>query len=325
MKEYILCESSLDFKYKMIFSKLDKDFVIIEGGFIKLMKVLIRNKSFYHIRYIKNRGFILTFFRLVLIYFCTKISNSKIIFTCHNIYEHNFKSRLFNDFIRNFVVLISNHIFVFHKDLINYLPTFSKNKISVATFGNYKKFIENQTLPNKDFQKNYSDWLNQKNIKSPDLISISAAKRNNLEFLIDGVINTQISTLIIAPNSKIDLPNEASDIFIYKKFVFLEVKTILNTQNNFVGFIGHENISVPTSLYMYASYNIPIIAFNIEPVNSIITMYQLGILIKNSEELEKAYYTILDNYNTYVENAVFFLKENSWEKSAFVHKDIFKC
>ena len=43
----------------MIFSKLDKDFVIIEGGFIKLMKVLIRNKSFYHIRYIKNRGFIL--------------------------------------------------------------------------------------------------------------------------------------------------------------------------------------------------------------------------------------------------------------------------
>ena len=44
MKKYILCESILGFKYKMIFSKLDKDIVIVEGGFIKLMKVLIRKK-----------------------------------------------------------------------------------------------------------------------------------------------------------------------------------------------------------------------------------------------------------------------------------------
>ena len=119
------------------------------------------------------------------------------------------------------------------------------------------------------------------------------------------------------------MPRKASNIFIYRNFVFSEVKGILNTKNNIIGFIGHDNVSVPTSIYMYASYNIPIIAFNIEPVNSILASYQLGISINNSEELEKAYYMILNNYDIYVENAVLFLNENCWVKSALVHRNIF--
>jgi len=324
MKKYILCESILGFKYKMIFSKLDKDIVIVEGGFIKLMKVLIRKKSFYHIRYIKNRGFILTFFRLVLIYFCAKISNSKIIFTCHNIYEHNFKSRLFNDFIRNFVVLISNHIFVFHKDLINYLPKYSKNKICVASFGNYKNFIESQTITNKDFQKNYSNWLNKKNIKSPDLISISAAKKNKLFFFIEN-IERKYNFTIISPFVYFDTMDISDNIFIYNKtFVKYEVNSILNNLHQKIGILGHDNFSVPTSVYMFASYNIPVIVLDCSPLNSIINEYRFGEIVKHPNDLNPCILKIQKNYKLYQSRCKEFINKNSWDNSIEIHKSVFK-
>jgi len=324
MKKYILCESRLDFKYKMIFSKLDKDLVIVEGGLKKLIKNLIRKKSFYHIRYIKNRGFFLTLFRLVLIYICTKISNSKIIYTCHNIYEHNFKSRLYNDFIRNFVVLISNHIFVFHKDLINYLPSFSKNKISVGTFGNYKKFIEGQTLPNKDFQKNYSAWLNKKNIKSPDLISISAAKKNRLFFFIEN-INKKLNFLIISPFVYFDTTNNLDNVFIYNKsFVKHEINSILNDPHQKIGILGHDNLSVPTSIYMFASYNIPVIVLNVRPLNSLIEEYRFGEIVKHPNELSLCISKIQKNYKSYQSRCKKFINKNTWDNSIKIHKSVFK-
>jgi len=319
----LLSESKIDYKYSNIYNRID-NLEPLEGTFLFLMKKLISSRnSIYHIRYIKYKNFISSFSRLLIIFLISRISQSKIVWTCHNIYEHNIPSKRANIILRLFITTIVSDIIVFHEDLLKYLPKNSLKKTTVACFGDFKSFIENQKVINNDFKDKYHKWLKSKKSSYPNIVSISAAKKNNLKLLIDGVANTQINTLIIAPNSKIEVPKEASNIFIYRNFVFSEVKTILNTKNNFIGFIGHENISVPTSLYMYASYKIPIIAFNIEPVNSIITMYQLGISIKNPQELEKAYYTILDNYDTYVENVLFFLKENSWEKSALVHRDIF--
>ena len=202
MKKYILCESRLDFKYKMIFSKLDNDFEIIEGGFIKLMKVLIRKKSFYHIRYIKYRGPIITFLKYIIIFIISKVSNSKIIWTCHNIYEHNIRSKNINYILRYFISKISSDIVVFHKDLIKYLPKSAKYKIHVASFGNFKSFIENQKKENIDFTFKYNAWLNKISILSPDIISISAAKKNNLKFLFNGVNDKNINCLVINPIAK---------------------------------------------------------------------------------------------------------------------------
>ena len=324
MKKYILCESRLDFKYKMIFSKLDKDFVIIEGGFMKLMKVLIRKKSFYHIRYIKNRGFILTFLSLIIIYFCTKLSNSKIIFTCHNIYEHNFKSKVYNDFIRNFVVLISDHIFVFHKDLINYLPIFSKNKISVATFGNYKEFIKDQTLINKDFQNNYTEWLNIKKISSPDLITISTAKNNKLSFFIEN-IDRSLNFTIIAPFVYFDKTGISDNIFIFNKsFVKSEIKSILNNHNEIIGVIAHDNLSVPTSIYMFASFRIPVIVLDINPLNSLVKEFGIGEVVKSQNDVNLSIMKIKKNYKSYQIKCKEFISINSWDNSIDIHKSVFK-
>jgi hypothetical protein len=129
--------------------------------------------------------------------------------------------------------------------------------------------------------------------------------------------------LVINPKNKNDYGELSDNIFFYREFVNKEVYDILNLSKNIIGYVGHDNISVPTSIYMYATYNIPIIAYDVKPVNSIITKYELGITIKHSNELENAYKTLIDNYEFYVKNLSFFLQENSWEKSALVHKEIF--
>ena len=324
MKKYILCESRLDFKYKMIFSKLDKDFVIIEGGFIKLMKVLIRKKSFYHIRYVKYRGSIITFLKLLIIFIFCKFSQSKIIWTCHNIYEHNFKSKVYNDFIRNFIALISDYIFVFHKDLINYLPIFSKNKISVATFGNYKEFIEDQTLINQDFQNSYTKWLNLKKIPSPDLITISAAKNNKLSFFIEN-IDKSLNFTIIAPYVYFDETSISDNIFIFNRsFVKSEVKSILNNHNEIIGVIAHDNLSVPTSIYMFASFRIPVIVLDINPLNSLVKDFGIGEVVESKNDVNLSVMKIRKNYKLYQFKCTEFIRINSWDNSIDIHKSVFK-
>ena len=323
MEKYILCESRLDFKYRNIFSEFDSN-ILIEGRWLKLLNILIRNKSFYHIRYIKNRGFLSTFLRLVIIYFCTKFSNSKIIYTCHNIYEHNFKSRVYNDFIRYFVVLISDHIFVFHKDLINYLPIISKNKISVATFGNCKEFIENQTLINNNFQNNYSEWLNKKNTTAPDLITISAAKNNKLSFFIEN-IDRSFNFTIISPFVYFDETGISDNIFIFNKsFVKSEIKTILNNHNEIIGVIAHNNLSVPTSIYMFASFGIPVIVLDIKPLNSLVNEFGIGEIVGSQNDVNLSIMKIKKNYKSYQNKCKEFICINSWDNSIDIHKSVFK-
>ena len=319
----LLSESKIDYKYSNIYNRID-NLEPLEGTFLFLIKKLIsRRNSIYHIRYIKYKNFISSFSRLLIIFLISRISQSKIVWTCHNIYEHNIPSKRANIILRLFITTISSNIIVFHEDLLKYLPKNSLKKTTVACFGDFKSFIENQKVINNDFKDKYRSWLKSKNSSYPNIVSISAAKKNNLKLLIDGVTNKDINCLIINPKSTFDYKELGNNIFFYKKFVYGDINNILNTKSKIIGYVGHDNISVPTSLYMYASYKIPILAFNIEPVNSIITKYQLGISIKNPLELEKAYYTILDNYDTYVKNVLFFLKENSWEKSALVHRNIF--
>lgn len=324
MKKYILCESRLDFKYKMIFSKLDKDFVIIEGGFIKLMKVLIRKKSFYHIRYIKYRGPIITYLKLLIIFVFCKFSQSKIIWSCHNIYEHNFSSKKFNDLLRRLLAKISHKIVVFHQDLITFLPKSSKHKVYVASFGNYREFIEQQTEQNKEFQKQHKNWLNHQNIKFPDLISISAAKNNNLNFFISKLAD-KYNFLVIAPKVPFNIISKKKNIFIYNSsFVKAEIKEILNHSPKLIGIIGHDNISVPTSIYMFASFGIPVVVLDINPLSTLINEYGIGEIVKSQNDVNSTIKKIKNNYKLYKIKCDEFLSENSWENSIEVHKSLFK-
>lgn len=323
MKHLILSESSYDFKYKNILSSIE-DIEVVEGGFIKLLKILFRQKSYYHIRYIKYRGVVFTYLRLLTIYFASKISGSKMVWSCHNIYEHNFKSKKYNDFIRGFLSKAASDIIVFHSDLIQYLPKYSHQKIHVASFGNYRKFIEIQKDQNLEFQKLYKDWLALQESNYPDLISISAAKNNRLDYFIEK-LPENLSFLIIAPHVTFETVTSKPNLFIYNKsFVKAEIKEVLTSPSKKIGIIGHDNISVPTSIYMFASYRIPVIVLNVKPVCTIITEYKFGEIMYDESNLKGLVKIINDNYEYYQKNCDTFVTENSWENSASVHKVVFE-
>jgi len=323
MKRIILSESSYDFKYKSILSQLE-DFQVIEGGFFKLLKILATRKSYYHIRYIKYRGKIVTVLSYLIIALLAKLSGSKIIWSCHNIYEHNFNSKRYNDFLRILLAKISYKIVVFHQDLKPYLPKSSEQKIYVASFGNYKEFIEKQTEQNKEFQQQYKNWLNLQNINSPDLVSISAAKSNSLDYFMPK-LNDNYNFLVIAPNVPFNINLESNNIFIYNNsFVKAEIKNILRNSKNLIGIITHNNISVPTSIYLFASYGVPVIVMDISPLNSLVKDFGIGEIVKTQNDINSSIKKIKKNYNSYQIKCEEFISINSWDNSRETHKSIFK-
>lgn len=318
----VLSESSYDFKYKSILSRLD-DIQVIEGGFLKLVKILATRKSYYHIRYIKYRGKIVTILRILIIVFAAKLSGSKIIWSCHNIYEHNFSSKKYNDFLRKILAKISYKIVVFHKDLISYLPKKSQHKVYVASFGNYKEFIEQQTEKNKEFQTQYKNWLLEQQIKAPDLVSISAAKNNRIDYFVSK-LNNKYNFLVVAPKVPFNSITKVKNLFIYNNsFVKAEIKDILNDSPKIIGVIGHDNISVPTSIYMFSSYRIPVIVLNVKPVNSIVNEFKIGGVFDEEIPFEQLICKIRSNYSYYQQNCDTFTQKMSWENSAKVHKEVF--
>lgn len=319
----VLSESSYDFKYKNIFSKID-GLDVIEGNFLSLLLNMIKSNTFYHIRYIKYRGKFLTILRILLVTFFALITRTKIIWTCHNIYEHTFPSSSYkyNDFVRYIISLISFRIIVFHKDISCHFPDSVKKKIIVSSFGNFDNFLKNKNGTKKDFIKKFIDWKKQKKIKEPDIISVSAAKINNIELLIEGAIRYKINTLVVCP--RISIKTNDDNIFIYDDFVYREIDSILTNSSKLVGFVGHSNISVPTSIYMFASYGIPIIGLEKKPVSSIIRDNKIGIIINSSEDVMEALREIRENYNSYRMNCQNFILRNSWENAAKSHQIIFQ-
>ena len=324
MIKIILSESRYDYKYKSIFSKIP-NVKVYEGGFFYLLKILATNKCIYHIRYIKYSNLQSSLFRILLIFFVSKLSHSKILWTCHNIKEHNISSEFANKLLRNLICRISYKIIVFHGDLISYLPSFVRTKTTVASFGDFKDFIKSNDSENIDFQLKYADWLQENNIKFPDLITISAAKRSDLEYLINNLNGSQLSSLLIAPKRELksDILKSNSKILYYNQgFVRKEVYGLLNGSKS-IGFIGHKNISVPTSIYMFASFGIPVIGLNFKPVSSIINKYGIGEVWHDGDSIEDLVKKINEERKKYVANCNKFLSENSWESSAKIHEEIF--
>ncbi len=315
-KIIILSESKYDFKYKNIFNPI-KSIEVVEGKFFELLRLMFQKNTVYHIRYIKYRGIFSTIFRLLLIFFVSRLTQTKIIWTCHNIFEHNIPSKKINTIFLRFISFMSDRIIVFHKDLIEYIPKHFSKKITVSCFGDFKSYFLNQAVKNADFSNKLNIWCKDNRSNNFDLLSISAAKRNNLEFLINSVKNTELNSLIIAPKSKLNVNNR--NIFIYNDYVSKEINQILSNNINSIGFIGHDNISVPTSIYMYASYGIPIIALDYKPVSSIIKNYKLGYIVDETN-IEQCIKKIKMNYEDYQKNLSIFLEKNNWEFATKTHE-----
>ena len=324
MKIVVYSETGLDYKYSNIFDGLDVECKIVTT--IRFLKLAFRKKDVnkkyvYHIRYLRWKGFLLTLPMYCLIILVCKLRRIPVLFTCHNLLEHRYPSKLYSVCVRNLVSWAANDIVVLHSDLKKHLARFA-NKVHVACYGEYMSFFRQEHKPCPTFSQEYSNWLSSRSIKAPGLIFVgeySAQKR--IDFLIRFLQNRrEITALIVSPGCSFRSPTE--NIFLFRRAkVILELDPIMK-MNGLVGYVAHTNISVPTAINMYASYGIPILGFNIDPICSLVKTYGMGEVFTSEKDMFDAFCQISNNYTIYQEGLKRFSLKNAWEVSRKVHKSI---
>lgn len=321
----ILTEVEPDFKYKSIMEKVNANYVYSKYyvTILKLIKLLFVKKDtsyYYHIRYVKWRGYLKTIPIYVVKLVLCRLTNVKIVWTCHNIQEYGMPSKWQNKFLRKLIFAFSYKVIVMHKDLIGFLPK-NKEKIIVGNFGEFKSFFASKATgkPNESFINEYKIWKEKHQITDPDIIFISTLPK--IDPLISlAKINSKIKILIIAP--KIESFDVPENVFLYTNKVFTEIHSLLENSNS-IGYLGHDNISVPTSIYMYASYNIPILGFDCKPVSTLISENKLGHTFTSNSDILQSYNLIRANYENYKENCSKFINTYTWSRSSKIHSKIF--
>ncbi len=318
----IICDSRYDYKYRNIFDRID--FVnVIEGNFKTLISAILKyEKPIFHVRYIKSSGFLFGCFRYLILIFLTYLKGGRLLYTCHNINEHNISSKFINNFYRFLFSLLAFKIVYFEKSIRNYNYNLFYNKGVIANFGCFKHFLTKKNQKSLDFEKLTNSWGHAFHI---DIISVSAARLSYLDVFFDKIKNTNLKSLMINPKkNETDYLMTNNQLRFFKP-VFHEINNILMNNKELIGFVGHFNISVSTSLYMFASYEIPIICYDIEPNNNIVSKNKIGEVIQvNSSisEIISKINLIKDNYKLYQKNCTNFIKKNTWDKSSKIHENI---
>ena len=320
----IICDSSYDYKYRQIFDRID--FVkVIEGDFKSLIVGIINSKKpIFHVRYFKTSGVFNGFPRYLILILLIYVKGGKILYTCHNIYEHTIKSKFINDFYRFIFSLLAFKIIYFHESMRGYNYKIFYKKSVIANFGSFKEFKINKNIKSAQFNNLYNGWKHKKNI---DIISISAARLNHSKLFFDKIEKTNFNSLMINPK-KININTQITkNQFRYYKPVYHEINNLLLSNTKVIGFIGHFNISVSTSLFMFSSYGIPVICYDIEPNSIIVSTNKIGEVVEfnsDTESIIEKINTIKNNYDWYKEKCDSFIKNNNWHKCSIVHKDILK-
>lgn len=328
-KVIVYSENHVDFKYQQIVMNLDieyRKFKYSEFIFYLLRNIYRKltsdSKTFYHIRYLKWRGYFFTVPVYVILILLCWVKGIKITWTCHNVLEHKFRSRLQNWFLRYFVYCFSDAVVVMHKDLIKYLPRFQRDKVKVANFGDLRPYFENMTTENEHFRESFRRWKEETGRDKIDLLYVSTAKIELTPLVKRLNGNSDKTVCIIAPGNVFQVKCE--NIFLYTEdIVRSEIKEIL-TSYGVIGLVLHDNISVPTSIYMFASYRIPVLCYDIEPLNSIVQEYQIGKLFNELSNIEEIVDELKTHYDYYRQQTIKFLEANSWDKAAAAHKEIWR-
>jgi hypothetical protein len=320
----ILSETKLDYKYRSIFKdSISKhlSLTFVQYFFSKYPK---DNNSvyIYHIRYIKWRGYLYTLPSYMVIIFLSKIRKIPILFTCHNLIEHRFPSKLYSKVVRNIIIFFSDSTIVFHKDIKHAL---GDKSVHVSNFGDFRKFVE-QISSSEDtlFRQSYRKWLRERKITSPDIVFIGRyTKYNRVDVLIDFIENqSEYYSAVVSDGIPYEV--KSPNLFIFNQVINKEME-FFHTYANLIGFVAVTNHSISTSTYVYASFGIPIISFKNSPTGSIIQKYQLGETIENISDIGDAIFTIKNNYEFYSRNSKKFIKANNWTKANKKHFNILKA
>lgn len=318
----------VDWKYSNIVDKLDVEYIPLNlVGILKFLLSKSKRKGLYHLhlRYLIDYGYIKSFVLYVGLILLAKIFGLKVVWSCHNIYEHNNWSKQYNDLIRKTIFWLSDDVIVFHKSLIKYLPPKGCYKTHVACFGDYSAFLRGKVNErNYVFQQAYQKWCANRGIKGPDIVFIGDYKKaKGVDALLRfSKMYSSINILIVAKgiSEERSVPNVLT---FGQSRVFFELHEILSS-SRVVGFVAHSNLSVPTAIHLYSSYGVPVIAANVDPLIDIVADSQIGVTFKNVECLVESYNEVFNEYEFYREKSQAFNKEYTWEKSAKVHNSIFQ-
>lgn len=319
---------TIDYKYRQIMKHLPS--VDYRPGKLKsivkeLLKKPFRSRDMVvHVRYIFWRGHLQSLFIYTLIVTLCKLKNCRLVWSCHNLYEHSIPSRRFSAFLRKFMARFSDAIIVFHQAMTPYLHPFV-GKVTVANFGEFKSHIRDPAHPkNPDFMSRYQAWLDQRQIESPDVIFIGDYKpAKNIEFLVElAHRRSDWNIVLIAP--KMTRPeNLPKNVFLYRECrVFGELDHVLKSRQ-VIGFIGHDNLSVPSGFHLYSAYSVPMVGIDVEPVRSLLEEWGCGTTFVDLSGLEKAVNQIRADYSRFMQNAKKAGLKLTWERSAAAHKKAF--
>lgn len=325
----ILSESRVDYKYRRILEGVPADYVC--KPFRGLVRGLLARRpetpDVLHIRYLKWRGYLGTAFRYGLLIALCKLRGVRIVWSLHNIEEYNIPSRWYNAVARRFLATAADSIVVFDESLRKYLGRHAA-RTHVASFGEFRSRFESdqeESESGRGFLADYDGWLARRGDSGPHLVFVGAyALSKRIEALLEiARLNPDFSVVIVAPGMErpASLPG---NVFLHAEWVGAELRQLLDRPDRFqVGFVGHGNVSVPTALYVYASFGIPVLALESPPVDRIVRNHDLGYTISDAGEARDAVLEMRRRIDAHRSALVQFLDEHSWANSALVHRTAF--
>jgi len=75
---------------------------------------------------------------------------------------------------------------------------------------------------------------------------------------------------------------------------------------------------------MFASFGIPIIGFDYEPINHLINENKIGELFSDIIGYRRAIQKIKNNYTEYQRNVTSFIEKSTWLDSSKIHQQVFR-
>lgn len=322
----IYSSSSAGAKYNRIYNALGIHCVQINH--IELLKVLKSKKmckdvDFYHLRYLNLDSISKYGFYLVLPIFL-KLRNIRLVWTVHNIEDHQAKNLWLNKFLNYYLVYTSYKSVVMHSYLKKKFPKRLRRKITIAHFGPLAPEDVSTQLASDQKNINLLNKFIEKKAQSVVLFSISTASKNQA-YKLSNYVSDECLLVFVDPKGifKNKICKSNNTLYIAEKVGTDFLNHLKKIRFSF-GVVGHDNGSVATSVYLFATMKIPILALDYAPNSHIVEKNNIGYIYKNDNNLEDISSNLKINYEEYTMNTTKFTQKHSWKKTIKIHKKIFR-
>ena len=155
----------------------------------------------------------------------------------------------------------------------------------------------------------------------PDVVFIGEySKAKKIEWLIEAAQeDPSLSVLIVGPKMpELSVPE---NVFLFRGKVINEVDAILSHGGS-IGYIAHDNLSLPTAFNLYSHYSIPSVSSDVSPLNTITDEWKLGLCFKDKREIPGLIQKIRSDYAEFSKSARSFADHHTWERSREVHQRV---